>query len=117
MVERKNLLSFPPFANPDYPAIPALLLGRFGVDQRFQGQGYGTVIMRWIKEAARTAPFGCRFVALHVENENAKAISFYQREGFLMTPVKIGRKKYKSLMLYDLVASGREERSEEESPR
>ena len=105
-IEKKRHGRLPIFEKTVYPAIPAILLGRFGVDRAFQRGGYGTVIMRWVKEMGRSMEVGCRFIALDVDNDNKRAISFYEREGFAMTPA---RAMNRSVMLYDLVASGRQE--------
>ena len=84
-----------------YPAIPAVLIGRFAVDESFQGSGYGEEIMAWTRNLARELPIGCRFLAVDVDKENEGAIRFYKREGFELVPVK----RKLRFLLYDLVAS------------
>ena len=87
-----------------YPSIPALLIGRLAVDEREQGKGLGSEIMGWIRNTARSLPIGCRFLALHVDQENEAAIRFYRREDFIEPPdVDVGHGM--QLMLYDLIES------------
>jgi GNAT superfamily N-acetyltransferase len=73
--------------------IPALLIGRFGVDVRHQGEGYGAQIMALVREWILRLPIGCRVIG-------QGAIRFYQREGFTAAPIEVARNM--QWMFYDL---------------
>jgi len=88
-----------------YPHIPAVLIARLAVDRRFQRRGIGAWILAWVREQVHDWAVGCRFLALHVERQNDRAIRFYQREGFF---VPLEEETHPSrdlqLMLFDLLA-------------
>ncbi|MCL5962512.1 MAG: GNAT family N-acetyltransferase [Chloroflexi bacterium] len=68
---------------PRYELFPAVLLGRLAVDLRYQGQGFGEVLLI---DALRRALESSHVVAamavvVEVENDNARAL--YERFGFL----------------------------------
>ncbi len=88
---------------PPYRYAPALHVGRIAVRDGLQRQGHGQYILRWVRHLARDLTIGCRFIALDVDERNADAIRFYEREGFIMISEK--PKKGMLLMLYDLIAS------------
>ena len=85
-----------------YPVAPALLVGRFAVHKPCQGQGVAPYLMAWVRRLARSLPIGCRFLALHVEQENKRAIRFYEKEEFFMPP-NYEPEKRQRLMLFDLL--------------
>lgn len=64
------------------PAIPSRLLGQLGVDNRYQGSGLGTYLMRYIiaetLELDQTVPF--RFIVLHAHED---VVGFYKKFGFV----------------------------------
>lgn len=71
---------------PRYPSIPATLIGRLGVDERYQGQSFGKRLLfdalyRSYKQADTIAAAA---VVVDVKNENARA--FYGRYHFLTLP-------------------------------
>ncbi|HWQ28640.1 MAG TPA: GNAT family N-acetyltransferase [Dehalococcoidia bacterium] len=74
-----------------YPVVPAVLVGRLGIDQSWQGRGYGQQIMALVRQWARELVAGCRVVALQVDVRNEGAIAFYEREGFEKAPIEIRR--------------------------
>jgi GNAT superfamily N-acetyltransferase len=88
-----------------YPSVSALLVGRLAVDIAQQGKGYGGAIMAWIRSGADNMITGCRFIAVHVEEANERAISFYEREGFTAAPVDPVGKDRMLLYLYDRAVS------------
>ena len=67
--------------------VPVLLIGRFGVDQRAQGNGVG----RWLLQDALvrcgrlSTQIGFQFLMLHAANETAD--SFWRRFGFTPSPI------------------------------
>jgi ribosomal protein S18 acetylase RimI-like enzyme len=65
---------------PRYPVLPAGLIGRLAVDQRFQGQGLGgALIVDAIERAARAEP---AIFTLIVDAKDENALNFYQHLGF-----------------------------------
>jgi len=62
--------------------IPVVLIGRFGVDMRFQGSGLGTFMVRHaFEETLKTAQwFGIRAVMVEAKDQNAA--NFYEGLGF-----------------------------------
>ncbi len=85
-----------------YGNIPTVLIGRLAVDTRFQGKGIAQEIMAWVRSRATSLWLGCRFIAVHVETENTRAMNFYSKQGFIPHPYWQRNLK---LMLYDLVAT------------
>jgi len=85
-----------------YPFVPALLIGRLAVEIHQQGTGLGTAILGWIEKMAVELPVGCRFLALHVDVRNTRAVEMYERYGFEV-PKHIRPRKNEQLMLYDLI--------------
>jgi GNAT superfamily N-acetyltransferase len=69
---------------PRYPRIPATLLGRLAVDEKYRGQGFGRYLLAdalfrsWRSEIASFA------VVVDAKDDNARR--FYEREGFLALP-------------------------------
>jgi ribosomal protein S18 acetylase RimI-like enzyme len=65
---------------PRYPTVPAALIGRLAVDQRFRGQGPGAaLIVDAIARAMRAEP---AIFALVVDAKDHTALRFYQHLGF-----------------------------------
>lgn len=69
---------------PRYPQIPSFLLGRLAVDRRYQGQGWGRVLLvDALRRCARSEIPGFAVIVDAID-ENAR--QFYLREGFLRLP-------------------------------
>jgi predicted GNAT family N-acyltransferase len=71
---------------PDYPVIPATLLGRLAVDHKFHGQGLGETLLldalfRSLQHSREIAS-----MAVIVDAVNHKAKSFYEHYGFQSFP-------------------------------
>ena len=67
---------------PRYPHVPATLLGRLAIDRRFQGRGYGELLIidalrRTLQAATEVASY-----AVVVEAINDRARSFYEQYEF-----------------------------------
>jgi GNAT superfamily N-acetyltransferase len=67
---------------PRYPRLPAVLLGRLAVDQRFAGQGWGKVLLldalrRSLEQSRQIAA-----MAVVVDAKDEAARAFYERYGF-----------------------------------
>ena len=77
------LLDLPPDETkrlPRYPTLPAVRIGRLAVDQRFQRQGLGELML--INAAHRTLHDAAAAFALLVDAKNDQAIAFYRHYGF-----------------------------------
>lgn len=66
---------------PRYP-IPAALIGRLAVDQRFQGRNYGKFLLINAFERVLRASESIAIHALVVEAKGEAAAAFYARYGF-----------------------------------
>jgi len=86
-----------------YTDVPALLIGRLAVQDKRKGQNVAPYMMAWVRRQARSLPVGCRFLALHVDRENQRAIRFYEKQGFIHTPPDYEPERQQRLMLYDLL--------------
>jgi GNAT superfamily N-acetyltransferase len=73
---------------PNY-AIPVVLLGRFAVDVKYQGNGLGRdTLYRALRQITDASEIlGIRAVLVHAKNE--KAANFYKRHGFEATPIDL----------------------------
>lgn len=65
----------------EFGSQKGLYLLLFGVRRSFQGQGIGTQLLQKIVQWARQRHF--TFIYLHTEKDNRKAITMYQKAGFL----------------------------------
>jgi GNAT superfamily N-acetyltransferase len=66
---------------PRYPLVPATLLGRLAVDRRFQGKGYGRLLLA--DALCRATRREIASFALIVDAKDDGARRFYERESFL----------------------------------
>ena len=71
---------------PRYPTIPATLLGRLAVDERYHGQGYGRFLLADALFRAQRSEIASFAVVVDAKDENARR--FYERESFLPFPDK-----------------------------
>lgn len=67
---------------PRYPLLPATLLGRLAVDYRYQGQGFGELMLIDAFKKALSATTNVASVAMITEALDEKASQFYQKYGF-----------------------------------
>ena len=65
---------------PRYALLPAGIIGRLAVDQKYQGQGLGSALI--IDAAARAARAEPAIFALIVDAKDDAVVTFYQRHGF-----------------------------------
>ncbi|NEX21866.1 GNAT family N-acetyltransferase [Thiorhodococcus mannitoliphagus] len=65
---------------PRYPLLSAGLIGRLVVDRRYQGHGWGGLMV--VDAAARAIRADPAFYALIVDAEDDHAAAFYARLGF-----------------------------------
>jgi GNAT superfamily N-acetyltransferase len=66
---------------PRYPVIPAALIGRLAIDQRFQGQRLGGALI--FDAAKRAATSDAAIYAIIVEAKDQTAKAFYEHLGFI----------------------------------
>jgi ribosomal protein S18 acetylase RimI-like enzyme len=69
---------------PRYPALPAVLLGRLAVDQRFRGRGLGAVLLA--NAALRAIQSAPAVFTLLVDAKDENAVAFYRHHGFASLP-------------------------------
>jgi len=67
---------------PRYPNLPAILLGRFAVDSRYQGQRFAQRLLMDALLRAREAATQVAAVAVIVDAKDEAVASFYERYGF-----------------------------------
>ena len=67
---------------PRYP-VPVALLGRLAVDQTFQGQGLGTILVADACKRVAAASKTLAVAAIVVDAKTVQAASFYQHLGFV----------------------------------
>ena len=62
--------------------FPSVLIGRFANDSHFEGKGYGSAVMDFIKIVFRiNNRTGCRFLIVDAYN-NHRTLHFYEKNGF-----------------------------------
>ena len=83
-----------------YSVFPAVKIGKFAIDMRFQGRGIGSRLMELITERIkeRTSYVGCRFITVDAKNDE-RAISFWLKNKFIKSKAN---KEGKLQMHYDL---------------
>jgi GNAT superfamily N-acetyltransferase len=67
---------------PRYPSLPALLIGRLAVDERYRGQGLGGLLLMDALRRSRTLRQQLGIVAVIVDAKDEQARRFYQRYSF-----------------------------------
>ena len=71
---------------PKYPHMPATLLGRLAIDRRYQGRGYGEVLIIDALRRALQATTEVASYAVVVDAINERARSFYEQYEFRAFP-------------------------------
>jgi predicted GNAT family N-acyltransferase len=67
---------------PRYPLLPATLLGRLAVDSRYQGQGFGELMLIDALNQSLKTTSVVASLAVVVEALDEELVKFYQRFGF-----------------------------------
>jgi len=67
---------------PNYPNLPATLLGRLARDQTFRGAGLGDLLLISALQRALASTISVGSVAVVTDPKNAKAEGFYRKHGF-----------------------------------
>lgn len=84
------------------PNYPAVKVGRLGVNIKYQGKGYGSSMLKFIRPLfAEKNKTGCRFITVDAYN-NGKANKFYEKNGFKYL-TKTDQSQKTRLMYYDLI--------------
>ncbi|EQA38687.1 acetyltransferase (GNAT) domain protein [Leptospira inadai serovar Lyme str. 10] len=66
--------------NTQYKAYPAVLIGRFATHSKYQGNGFGKIVLGLLKSWFITNnKTGCRFLIVDARKE---AVNFYKNSGF-----------------------------------
>jgi GNAT superfamily N-acetyltransferase len=71
---------------PKYPLVPATLLGRLAIDSRYQGRGYGELLLIDVLRRALQATTEIASYAVVVDAINERARSFYEQYEFCIFP-------------------------------
>lgn len=71
---------------PKYPHVPATLLGRLAIDSRYQGRGYGELLIIDALRRALQATTEVASYAVVVDAINERARSFYEHYEFYAFP-------------------------------
>jgi GNAT superfamily N-acetyltransferase len=71
---------------PKYPNVPATLLGRLAIDSRYQGRGYGELLITDALRRALQATTEVASYAVVVDAINERARSFYEQYEFCAFP-------------------------------
>jgi GNAT superfamily N-acetyltransferase len=87
---------------PRYPVAIALL-GRLAIDQAFQGQGLGSILLSDACQKVVQASRVLAVVAIVVDAKDASAAAFYRHFGFLPLPGRPDRLLLPSTILHKLV--------------
>lgn len=75
---------------PRYP-VPVALLGRLAVNQQYQGQGLGSILLADACKRVAAASETLAVAAIVVDAKSPKAAQFYQHFGFIELPGHPGR--------------------------
>ena len=76
---------------PKYPALPATLVGRLAVDQRYRGQGLGEFLLMDALYRSLENTKVVASVAVVVDAKDQVARNFYVRYGFIQFPESSNR--------------------------
>lgn len=80
---------------PQYPNLPATLLGRLARDDRWRGQGIGELLLMSALSRAVASTASVGSVAVVTDPKSAKAADFYRQNGF--RELGSGRRMYLSM--------------------
>jgi GNAT superfamily N-acetyltransferase len=84
-----------------YSFYPAVKIGRFGVDKKYQHSGVGTQLMDFIRQLfTYENKTGCRFLTVDAYNK-PETLSFYLKSGFVFHTDK-DKNRHIRTMRYDL---------------
>jgi GNAT superfamily N-acetyltransferase len=85
-----------------YPSMPAVKIGRLGICKEFQGAGYGTSVLDFLKAWFTIGnKTGCRFLIVDAYNEK-NVTKFYAKNGFRFLTGNDKSEKTR-IMYFDLI--------------
>ena len=79
---------------PKYPNVPATLLGRLAVSERFRGRGLGEFLLMDALRQSLTATRRVASAAVVVDSKNEDSRRFYERYDFIPLPSQPARLFY-----------------------
>ncbi len=86
-----------------FSSYPAMKIGRLGVSEKHQGEGWGAMILDYIKELfISNNRTGCRYITIDAYRE---ALAFYEKNDFLYL-TKSDSESDTRLMYFDLMRLG-----------
>ena len=87
----------------NYPAYPAVKIGRFAVHKDFQNKHIGSIIVEWIAGFCVNLgeEIGIRFLSVDAYN-NEKTLNFYEKLSFVKLNIKNAEKRNNIPMYLDL---------------
>ena len=71
---------------PRYPLVPATMLGRLAISEKFRGQGLGEILLMDALHRALQSSRQIASAAVIVDAKDKLALSFYQKYGFIVLP-------------------------------
>ena len=71
---------------PRYPVLPGILLGRLAVDENFQGNKIGELLLMDALKQSMIVSNHIGMVAVIVDAKNKTAVAFYKHYGFIEFP-------------------------------
>jgi GNAT superfamily N-acetyltransferase len=87
-----------------FKQVPALKIGRLGIEQKYQSQRIGTALMKYAVGVAvrmnEDLGVGCRFLTV---DSDPKAIKFYTKLGFVMSMHRDYKGRNYPNMHYDII--------------
>ncbi len=76
---------------PRYPIVPAALIGRLAVSEKYQGQGLGSILLIDAFKRIVAASVNVATYAIIVDAKDDNAASFYEKFGFQHIPSQQNR--------------------------
>lgn len=87
-----------------FQQVPALKIGRLGIENKFKGRDIGTALVTYSVGVAfrmnDELGVGCRFITV---DSDPDAVKFYEKQGFTMNTHRDYKKKRYPNMHYDIV--------------
>ena len=87
----------------NYEFLPAVKIARLAVDNRYRSSGIGSTLISYAIALIRdriAENVGCRFVVTDAKSE---AVSFYEKQGFVLLDSEGNQSTEHQLMFLDLV--------------
>ena len=85
-ISRDNYQTISPKLPPGYKDLPTILLGRLAIDNKYQGNGYGELILMDALNKCVDISAKLGILAVVVDPKDVEAQSFYKKYGFILLP-------------------------------